>query len=513
MIDLDHTKEQMLAEINASENALAKCLNDPSDPLFASLDEARLVVRGQTPDNLLPRLNGALAKRFANIPSEQLIRDLIYPLKKGLGNAYKWGNQKDPGKHITVETVATRTGAMVAISDEGEGFEVKGILHRFHADEHYFTHGGSGFVYFNRTKSLISFANGGRTLLIRFLCAPAPGTALMAKKSSAFGLAGDEEFMKSFLAAELPWFQKNNATLASCRIYVPNEQIDDQPELKYVLGYRKDDSEKVSTIALSGRLLPEHAAETDFSVARQLHERLLQGKTGIYVPPPVAVFKHPSLVLFRFNPSMGLQQYLEEKFDFQEVARIIQMAAQSLRAWHQSVVVQQGDEVLEGALAEHRSAGEMVMSKLAQASPRLAERLQQIYDQLAARVATLKSYARVPIHGALGWRSILYSEGRFYFYRFDKCRHSHPGFDLGGFLADLLRFYVLRKKADPDFYHAGREFFLETYCTGTPAPWHEDLSFFMTDALLLRLPSVLEQTGKKWEAGVDALLRRCEQAL
>jgi hypothetical protein len=513
MIDLDHTKEQMLAEINASEKTLANCLSDPADPLFASLDEARLVVRGQTPDNLLPILNGALAKRFAGIPSEQLARDLIYPLKKGLGNAYKWGNQKDPVKHITVETVATRTGAVVAISDEGEGFEVNGILRRFHGDEHYFTHGGSGFVYFNRAKSLISYADGGRTLLIRFLCAQAPATALMAKKSSAFGLAGDEEFMKSFLAAELPWFQKNKATLASCRICVPDDQTGDQPELQYVLEYRRHKSEKVSKITLSGRLLPEHAAEIDFAVARQLYVRLLIGETGILIPRPVAVLKHPSLVLFKFNPSMGLQSYLEKEFDFQEVRKIIQMVAKSLRAWHHSMIALPCDAALEGTLEEHRSAGETAMSRLAQAKPQLAERVQHIYDQLAARVATLKSYERVPIHGALEWRSILYGDGRFYFYRFEKCRRSHPGFDLGGFLADLLRFYVLRKKADPEFYYAGREVFLETYFAGTPAPWHEDLSFFMTDALLLRLPSVLEQTGKKWEAAVDALLRRCEQAL
>jgi hypothetical protein len=184
-----------------------------------------------------------------------------------------------------------------------------------------------------------------------------------------------------------------------------------------------------------------------------------------------------------------------------------------LRAWHQSTIAPQGDQTLADVLTEHRSAGVFATSKLAQASPQLAARVHHIYDQLAARVVALQSHERVPIHGALGWRSILYGEGRFYFYRFDKCRYSHPGFDLGGFLADLLRFYVLRKKADPGFYYSGREVFLETYFAGTPEPWREDLSFFMTEALLQRLPLVLEQTGKKWEAGVDALLRRCEQAL
>ena len=65
MIDLDHTKAQMLAEINASEKILANCLSDPADPLFTSQDEACLVVCGQTPDDLLPAHSGALSKRFA----------------------------------------------------------------------------------------------------------------------------------------------------------------------------------------------------------------------------------------------------------------------------------------------------------------------------------------------------------------------------------------------------------------------------------------------------------------
>lgn len=503
----------MLAEISASGNMLSVCSNDPTDPLFASLDEARLVIRGQTPDNLLPLLNRALAKRFANTPSDQLIRDLIYPLKKGLGNAYKWGNRKDPARQITVEVVATNTGTVVAISDEGDGFDVQGILHRFNGNEHYFTHGGSGFVYFNRTKSIISYAHGGRTLLIRFLCSQASGTALMAREDSALGLAGDEEFMKSFLAAELAWFQENKATLASCRIDMPEQQFEDRPEIKYVLGYRKAESEAVGQFILAGRLSPEHAAAGEFSVAGQLYMQLLEGKTGIHIPPPVAVFKHPSLVLFNFNPAMGLQEYLQNQFDFQEVAKVIHMVANSLRAWHQCMIVMKDDDGLEDVLAEHRSEGEMVLAKLAQASPRLAERAQQLYDHLSARLATLRSYERVPIHGALEWRSILYDDGRFYFYRFDKCRYSHPGFDLGGFLADLLRFYVLRKKADPDFYYAGRKVFLEAYFANAPAAWQEDLPFFMIDALLRRLPQVFEQAGKKWEAGVDALLRQCEQAL
>jgi hypothetical protein len=185
MIDLTHTKEQMLAEIKASAHVFANCLHDPADPDFVALDEAYLIVQGQTPEALLPALNAAFAARCADVPPHQLRRHLLYPVKKGLGNAYKWGNHKDPTKHLTVETVATKTGLLVTISDQGEGFDVPGIVGQFRSGKRYFTHGGSGLKHFDRARSLISYANGGRTLLLRFLCALEPGTALTAAGEAA----------------------------------------------------------------------------------------------------------------------------------------------------------------------------------------------------------------------------------------------------------------------------------------------------------------------------------------
>jgi hypothetical protein len=185
MIDLMHTKEQMLAEIKASANVFANRLHDPADPDFVALEEAYLIVQGQTPEALLPVLNAAFAARCADVPPHQLRRHLLYPLKKGIGNAYKWGNHKDPAKRITVETVATRTGLLVTISDQGEGFDVPGIVGQFRSGKRYFTHSGSGLKHFDRARSLISYTNGGRTLLLRFLCLLEPGKALPAAGEAA----------------------------------------------------------------------------------------------------------------------------------------------------------------------------------------------------------------------------------------------------------------------------------------------------------------------------------------
>jgi hypothetical protein len=199
MIDLTQTKEQMLAEIKASAKVFANSMHDPADPGFVALDEAYLVVQGQTPDELLPVLNTAFAARCADVPPPQLRRHLLYPLKKALGNAYKWGNHKDPAKRITVETVATKIGLLVIISDQGEGFDVPSIVGQFRSGERYFTHGGSGLKHFDRAKSLISYTNGGRTLLLRFLYVSGSGKAMTAAASPTVRMAGEAACLQAFL--------------------------------------------------------------------------------------------------------------------------------------------------------------------------------------------------------------------------------------------------------------------------------------------------------------------------
>jgi hypothetical protein len=40
-------------------------------------------------------------------------------VKKGLGNAYKWGNKRDQEKLLIVATRTTDIGAVIKISDQG----------------------------------------------------------------------------------------------------------------------------------------------------------------------------------------------------------------------------------------------------------------------------------------------------------------------------------------------------------------------------------------------------------
>jgi hypothetical protein len=505
MIDLNCTKEHMLAEIKASAKAFANCLHDAADPDFVTLEEVCLIVHGKTPDELLPVLSAAFSERYANVPEQQLHRDLLYPLKKALGNAYKWGNRKDLARQITVETVATKAGILVAISDEGEGFDVQGILGQFCRGERHYTHGGSGFRHFAKARSLISYASGGRMLLLCCVGVAESGSAMTAAPGAAFGAAGEAEFMRSFLSTELPYFRQQNATLHSCRIYVPDQQAH-QPEIKYLVAYHTGESKQEQKLLLTGRLLPEGAAQTDFSVAEQLYKGPFRGKKDLCIPKPMAVFQQPPLVLFEFNPTIDLKRYVKKSVTFPEVAQVIKMVAEALRALHQSVIALEVEEDVADVLHRHQTVRDRIITKLAQANPQWVELVQQLFNHLMERALGLNSCELVPIHGAFAWHCIVYDDRQFYLYRFEACRRSHPGFDIGGFLADLLCFYGLSKKSDQGSYETGRAVFLETYFAGKPPLWQEDVSFFVVSALLQRLDWLMELPEEKWQPKIASLL-------
>jgi hypothetical protein len=164
MIDLEYTRERMLRDISASEEIPAVCsIAALASPEFRTGANARVIVKGRDRAEILPHLNEALTTRFANVAPQMLDRDLLSPLKKAVGNAWKRGNQMDPDKWITVEVVVTRQGALIEVSDEGAGFDVRALVEKMRMGEKYFTHAGSGFRRFSRSDSVVSFANGGRT--------------------------------------------------------------------------------------------------------------------------------------------------------------------------------------------------------------------------------------------------------------------------------------------------------------------------------------------------------------
>jgi len=516
MIDLGRTREQMLAEIAACDDAVPDAVEHPSDPRFLMSPQARLTMKGHTREELLAPLRTALRKRFRGVSHDHLMHDLVYVLKKGLGNAYKRGNLADPSRWITLDVVATDRGAMFSVSDDGEGFDVAGTHQRFLREQQYYTHGGSGLTTFEKSRSVVSYADGGRTLLVRFLCNPEPGVAAgPPTEAGSFGPAADGALVKSALAA-LPAFRRVRSRMESCSVYVPKRQNLERPELEYVVEYREADTGPVKERRLNARLLPAHEARADFAVAQQLYKGAFKGRKSVRIPRPVAVMDDPaSIALYRFDPTGDLRTYLKDVDDSAHLMTVVGHVADGLRAIHGSDIVVDLDETIDGARERLRETARRAATILAVTDRGRGRRVEEIWREADDRADGLTPCDAVPIHGRFGWDCILHDDSRrrLYLYRFEAARRSHPGFDIGGFIADLIRFYMVRKKRDPAVYSIAREVFLDAYRGAQPLAWEADVGWYTVAGLLARLDRMLARPEKKWAPKVDAILDHCEGQL
>jgi anti-sigma regulatory factor (Ser/Thr protein kinase) len=165
MIDLSRTRVALLAEIEAPTSGGPRY--DITDPEVLNAD-ACVELRGHSRGALFRPLKVTLSERFAAVPRLVLIRDLLMPLRHALGNAAKHGNGRDRTKAIMVELVMTAKGALITVTDEGDGFEVGSLVERLHQHETYFVNHGDGFRNFHRASSTVTWEDGGRTILLCF---------------------------------------------------------------------------------------------------------------------------------------------------------------------------------------------------------------------------------------------------------------------------------------------------------------------------------------------------------
>jgi hypothetical protein len=236
MVDLSRTEEQLLSEIEFNG-----CTSSSADPSLGA--RCRLV--GRTPADLLPLLSKTFSTYYPDVDAKHLSRDLIDLVKKGLGNAYKWGNERDEKKELVVTTAMTRHGAVIKISDQGHGFDVLRVV-----TERSFTHGGSGLTRFRKTSSVITYADSGRTLLIRFLCDADPDSG--GKRTRMNGSAppntsrievsdlaqGDQVKVKGVLGPDGTFVAKK-VTVKPCEelaiIAAPLQQVQDEGSVIRIL--------------------------------------------------------------------------------------------------------------------------------------------------------------------------------------------------------------------------------------------------------------------------------------
>jgi len=516
VIDLGRTRADLLAEIQASQR-----LADPVSDITALgvvSDDAYACLRGHTREALFPVLKLALSERFAAVPRPTLIRDLLMPLKHALGNAYKHGNGRDATKLLTVEVVLAARGALIAVTDEGDGFDVDLTVERMHAQQAYFVHAGSGFRGLHRALSPVTWENGGRTLLLCFrprssesgaeLRQPPRGHVGCLEENrvtdSALHRLVDPAWMRTCLARELPMFHEGRASLESCRAYVGGGPAGDDCGIRYLL--RVEDAQ---TRILTGRLHEEEAAAAaDFDAAFALHAG--RGWKGLRIPQPVArLTGEPRLVLYDFDPWMNLWQYLSYRGNIKAVRSSAERVATALATFHRSQATL--------PLAEAESVVGRVLRIIAEAqgalerlpgSTDLVSRFGAAMEPFRDRASARRAAPGAPIHGQLGWDRIHYGlDGFFYFYRFETCRISEPGIDLGGFAADLLRFAIARD--DLSVYRVCREDLLASYNTQAPRPiGSEELRFHTALAIGERLRDSGAGTRAEAEqllAALDAL--------
>jgi len=508
MIDLHLTRESMLEDIGAVPEDLGVSVSDLADPELRSAPRAHLLLRAHQLDGFFDQLTAAFRARFPRVSFERLQRDLIVLVRKAIRNAFNWGNHGDTTKWLTVEVVFTDRGAVVAVSDEGTGFDVPMILGQFLSDQRYYTHGGKGFAFFDKTSSLVSYANGGSTILLRFLADPEPGRPLQPAAREAYGPAADARRMGAFLASEVPYFRDSGVPIESCRVYATSRTNEGADELTYVVRQKDPRHAAAQTTVLTGRLLPEREAEADVAVAGQLY-RARTGKGSLRVPKALGAFRDPPLSLFLLDPSRSLRK-VAASLRLAPLMKLLITLALGLAGFHEGTVSAETEMGLSDTLEKHRSARNRIEGKL---PVDRAARVGRCFTRLEERAEPLRSYQPVPIHGSLTWNAIVRVERKWELYRFERSRLSHPGLDVGAFLADMLRLYVLRGKGNAAYYWRGREAFLQFYFGAAPASWSQHVDWFVASALLERLDRMLRKDEQSWEPKLDAHLVQIEQAL
>ena len=469
MIDLSRNRAALLAEIEAPER-LGDPLIDITDPRVATMD-ARVRICGHEQKLLFSLLKNALLERFAKVPRSQLLRDLLIPLKNALGNAYKHGNGKDSDKAILVELVLSTKGALIAVRDEGRGFDVAHTFRRYRDGENYFANHGIGFRNLHRAVSTVSFENGGRTLLLCFRPSISVGWRRGARTWSPPVLDNTGE---------------------SCRVYPP-----DDCGARYVVRLVGQPAE---IQILTGRLhATEAAAEADFEAARTLHEA--KALKRLRIPRPVArPATEPRLVLYDFDPWMNLWEYHAYRRSPKSLRHSAERVGRALAGLHCSRVLRRGG--VPDELPARVTGAETYLLTLPDGID-----LVNRFRVAAARIIRPRNPAS--IHGALNWDCVYYGvDGRFYLYRFETSRRSDPGLDLGGFAADLLRFTLASH--DGDAYRMCCDAFLSHYnAKAESAMGVEDLRFYTTLALAERL----RQANHDTSADAAQLLQALDAAL
>lgn len=465
MIDLSHTRADLLAKLEAPDLAAAPLVNI-TDPRVVSGD-ARVRISGHTRHSLFPLLEATLSERYGALPRPQVIRDLLLPLRNALGNAFDHGNHRDCSKAIGVELMLTRKGALIAVTDEGNGFDVGLTFRRFREQECYFEGQGAGFRNLHRATSPVTYEDGGRTVLLCFQPSWQEAEAVLVADPnlsadptivpgavSVLNKVTDSQWIQSCFSAELPEFANDRKRIESCHAYTVQVSAGGDCAIRYVLQVRGDDDHSTETQIFTGRLHTEEAtASVAFASATRLYDA--NAAKGLRIPRPVAQLSaEPRLVLYDFHPWMDLWEYLA----FHDAVASLRHSATRIGQWlgalHRSQMTFRVTEpnIMHDSVPLNLAGAEKNLGELPD-GPVLVRRFRSAVQRIQKCAEPRRPRTLTPIHGSLGWDCIHYAvDKRFYLNRFETCRQGDPRVDLGGYAADLLGFTLARHEeaAYPD---------------------------------------------------------------
>ncbi|MEM7118041.1 MAG: hypothetical protein AAF614_36760 [Chloroflexota bacterium] len=498
MIDLTYNKDQMLSDIGLSPERMAVLYQRGNGRSFHTTPEAYFHLTGQTRDDMLPSVEKAFRQRFHTIPPDHLFSDLLVLVKSGLGNAHKRGNLEDPNKTITLEAVATQEGAVVTISDEGDGFDVDSVFARFQRNERYFTNQGKGLQRFVQSRSLVSYSDNGRSLHIRFLCDPVPGQPLTHQDRADFGEAANPAYMFNFFKEA--W----SPTVKSCRIYSPHKVFGNQRRLLYALRTEN------GRCLLSGDLLSGEGVRTAVQSTKQLEVDKIAAVTGIQILQPITYLPNPPITFYPFNPQRSLDKIFKKHESLtEETLPLVHQLGAVFQHLHGSQITLPAFVDVETHLETLLAIEEPIVETL-EAASEYVPLAKAIFEQLQQQAAQLHDVRPVPSHGNFSWYTVLAEKMQLYLHGLEHCHYSHPGFDIGAFLADLLRHFG---GWETEGYVKSERAFLSAYCGQAERPlWLNDLPFFINYALILRLNRLLKRPQKKWKRKVGPLLTQIKTA-
>ena len=519
MIDLNRTRVGLLEELEAPRSGPWCDITDPQ----VLAGDARVRLRGRSRADLLPVLKVALSERFASVPRPVLMRDLFMPLKHALGNAHKHGNARDLAKTVTVELELTTSGALVSVTDQGDGFDVASIVQGLQQQETYFVYHGAGFRGLHEARSPVTWENGGRTLLLCFRRAiPESDVPRVpwhhqvcgededdAGHRAVLRRALDPAWIASCLSEELPELRTGRAKLEACHAYLNGGAAGDDCGLRYVLRVARPHASGCETRIFTGRLhANEHTAAADFEAATELHARQWSG--SVRIPSPLArLTADRRLVIYDFDPWMNLWQYLGYRASNTALRHSARRVATALATVHQSPVPARLARSAPAAVRLQTTAAsaERVLGELPGGSEYVG-RLRAGVRRIRDTAPVPRRNVRTPVHGALGWDRIHQGvDGAFYFYRFEACQQADPGIDLGGFAADLLRF--ARASRDESVYRLCCDELLTRYNAKMEYPVDpERMPLYVALALCERLRDAHVRSG----AEVDELLAALDAA-